>query len=105
MGIRLVLVQKQAFANCGNVEILLLGTGASMSPPPQFIRDYLRSLGIQLDFMDTVSYLAKQIIHISHDNLKRNACSTYNLLSEEGRRVAAALLPATKQTWSKQTAT
>ena len=28
-----------------------------------------------------------------------NACSTYNLLAEEGRRVAAALLPHEPMQW------
>ncbi|KAJ3798974.1 NADH dehydrogenase 1 alpha subcomplex assembly factor 3 [Lentinula aff. detonsa] len=65
-------------------EILLLGTGKTIFQPPQFIRDHLNKMGTQLDVMDT-----------------RNACSTYNLLSEEGRRVAAALLPLTPRTWQK----
>ncbi|KAF5363626.1 hypothetical protein D9756_000324 [Leucocoprinus leucothites] len=65
-------------------EILVLGTGKTLVQPPSFIRSYLTSLGIQLDVMDT-----------------RNACSTYNLLAEEGRRVAAALLPLTPQAWQK----
>ncbi|KAF8645515.1 hypothetical protein AX16_007799 [Volvariella volvacea WC 439] len=65
-------------------EILILGTGKTLSQPPPFIRQHLASLGIQLEVMDT-----------------RNACSTYNLLSEEGRRVAAALLPYTSRTWQK----
>lgn len=30
---------------------------------------------------------------------QRNACATYNLLAEEGRQVAAALLPSTQQPW------
>jgi len=61
-------------------EILLFGTGKSILLPPPSVRTHLNGLGIQLDFMDT-----------------RNACSTYNLLLEEGRRVAAALLPLEKQ--------
>ncbi|KAJ3777356.1 NADH dehydrogenase 1 alpha subcomplex assembly factor 3 [Lentinula raphanica] len=65
-------------------EILLLGTGKTIFQPPQFIRDHLNKMGIQLDVMDT-----------------RNACSTYNLLSEEGRRVAAALLPLSPRTWQR----
>ncbi|KAF8806146.1 hypothetical protein BYT27DRAFT_7191451 [Phlegmacium glaucopus] len=65
-------------------EILLLGTGKKLIQPPSFLRAYLGTLGIQLDVMDT-----------------RNACSTYNLLSEEGRRVAAALLPLTPHPWQK----
>ncbi|KAF9067655.1 NADH dehydrogenase 1 alpha subcomplex assembly factor 3 [Rhodocollybia butyracea] len=65
-------------------EILLLGTGKTIFQPPPFIRDHLNKMGIQLDVMDT-----------------RNACSTYNLLAEEGRRVAAALLPLYPRTWQK----
>ncbi|GAA5873354.1 hypothetical protein JCM16303_001099 [Sporobolomyces ruberrimus] len=57
-------------------EILLVGTGKTgLFPPPKF-KHYLNSLGIQVDVLDS-----------------RNAASTYNLLSEEGRRVAAALYP------------
>lgn len=63
-------------------EILVFGTGKRMELPPLSIRDYLKEMGIQLDIMDT-----------------RNACSTYNLLAEEGRRVAAALLPYTPRPW------
>ncbi|KAF8345592.1 hypothetical protein F5887DRAFT_168744 [Amanita rubescens] len=58
-------------------EILLLGTGKVISQPPPGIRKHLNLLGIQLDVMDT-----------------RNACSTYNLLSEEGRKVAACSPPS-----------
>ncbi|WWD20175.1 hypothetical protein CI109_104651 [Kwoniella shandongensis] len=57
-------------------EILLFGTGLSAIPAPKRIREYISSLGIQLDVMDT-----------------RNAASTYNLLAEEGRTIAAALCP------------
>ncbi|WWC92931.1 uncharacterized protein L201_007894 [Kwoniella dendrophila CBS 6074] len=57
-------------------EILLFGTGQTAIPAPKAIRDYISGLGIQLDVMDT-----------------RNAASTYNLLAEEGRTVAAALCP------------
>ncbi|WWC73565.1 uncharacterized protein I206_107537 [Kwoniella pini CBS 10737] len=57
-------------------EILLFGTGQTAIPAPKAIREYISSLGIQLDVMDT-----------------RNAASTYNLLAEEGRTVAAALCP------------
>ncbi|WFD00637.1 hypothetical protein MYAM1_003388 [Malassezia yamatoensis] len=57
-------------------EILILGTGNTVLPVPDSIKSYLNALGIQLDVQNT-----------------RNACSTYNLLSEEGRPVAAAVLP------------
>ncbi|KAH7916790.1 hypothetical protein BJ138DRAFT_1131771 [Hygrophoropsis aurantiaca] len=63
-------------------EILVVGTGKSMALLPPFLQAHLRHLGIQLDVMDT-----------------RNACSTYNLLAEEGRRVAAALLPYSSRPW------
>ncbi|KAF8889895.1 DUF498-domain-containing protein [Infundibulicybe gibba] len=68
-------------------EILLLGTGKRIFQPPAFLRPYLNSLGIQLDVMDM-----------------RNACATYNLLSEEGRRVSAALLPHSSTGWTKTAA-
>jgi len=64
-------------------ELLILGTGTRTFPPPASIRSYLENLGIPLDIMDT-----------------RNACSTYNLLLEEGRRVAAALIPPTAKPWT-----
>ncbi|KAI0722340.1 NADH dehydrogenase 1 alpha subcomplex assembly factor 3 [Cerioporus squamosus] len=54
-------------------EILLLGTGERVEMVPPHLRQYL--------------------------NMPRNACSTYNLLTEEGRRVAAALLPLTPRRW------
>ncbi|KAF8231376.1 DUF498-domain-containing protein [Tricholoma matsutake] len=65
-------------------EILLLGTGKTTIQAPPWLRTYMNQLGIQVDVMDT-----------------RNACSTYNLLAEEGRRVAAALLPLTSRPWQK----
>lgn len=36
-------------------EILLLGTGSTVLPPPPELRSYISSLGIQLDVMDSVS--------------------------------------------------
>ncbi|KAJ6560296.1 DUF498-domain-containing protein [Mycena capillaripes] len=65
-------------------EILILGTGEEMAHPPPSFKSYLMDLGIQVDVMST-----------------RNACSTYNLLAEEGRRVAAALAPLTPRRWDK----
>ncbi|KAG9016123.1 hypothetical protein FRB93_011597 [Tulasnella sp. JGI-2019a] len=57
-------------------ELLILGTGHSTLPVPPEIRKYLSSIGVgPIDVMDTW-----------------NACSTFNMLAEEGRRVAAALL-------------
>ncbi|KAI0638500.1 DUF498-domain-containing protein [Trametes polyzona] len=63
-------------------EILLLGTGERVEMLPPALRQYLTKVGVQIDVMNT-----------------RNACSTYNLLAEEGRRVAAALLPIKPQRW------
>ncbi|KAF8338793.1 NADH dehydrogenase 1 alpha subcomplex assembly factor 3 [Cantharellus anzutake] len=63
-------------------EILILGTGEKSLIPPPEIKKYLSSIGVQLDVMNTW-----------------NACSTYNLLVEEGRRVAAALLPLSHRQW------
>ncbi|KAI0776144.1 DUF498-domain-containing protein [Trametes elegans] len=63
-------------------EILLLGTGERVEMLPPALRQYLSRVGVQVDVMST-----------------RNACSTYNLLSEEGRRVAAALLPIKPRQW------
>jgi len=57
-------------------EILLMGTGKFLEPVPPTILNYLHNLGIQVDMMGT-----------------KNACSTFNVLLEEGRRVAAGLLP------------
>ncbi|KAJ7130961.1 NADH dehydrogenase 1 alpha subcomplex assembly factor 3 [Mycena filopes] len=65
-------------------EIVILGTGIEMAHPPPSFRSYLKDLGIQVDVMST-----------------RNACSTYNLLAEEGRRVAAALAPLSPRRWTK----
>ncbi|KAH9844340.1 DUF498-domain-containing protein [Rhodofomes roseus] len=65
-------------------ELLLFGTGRKVAFVPPMLRQHLSSMGIQIDVMDTW-----------------NACSTYNMLAEEGRHVAAALLPlgATAQPW------
>ncbi|POY73569.1 hypothetical protein BMF94_3507 [Rhodotorula taiwanensis] len=57
-------------------EIVLFGTGQKGLFAPPAVRTYLNGLGIQVDVLDS-----------------RNASSTFNLLQEEGRRVAAALYP------------
>ena len=59
------------------IELLLLGCGRRMAPPPSGLRQALRQAGIVLEVMDTGA-----------------ACRTYNVLLSEERRVAAALLPA-----------
>lgn len=66
-------------------EILIFGTGQRTVQLPSVLRTHLLQTGIQCDMMDT-----------------RNACSTYNLLIEEGRNVAAALLPLSQTTWEKK---
>lgn len=56
-------------------EIILLGTGTTLRfPDPQLMRDMIVS-GIGIEVMDTQA-----------------TCRTYNILSAEGRRVAAALI-------------
>ncbi len=58
------------------VELLLIGTGASMVRIDAALRREIKSWGIVVDAMDTGA-----------------ACRTYNVLLLEERRVAAALLP------------
>ncbi|TPX71716.1 hypothetical protein SpCBS45565_g00791 [Spizellomyces sp. 'palustris'] len=57
-------------------ELLVVGTGAQTYILPPFLRSYLHKLGLQLEVMAS-----------------RQAASTYNILLQEGRRPAAALLP------------
>ncbi|KAH9606932.1 hypothetical protein KSS87_009327 [Heliosperma pusillum] len=62
---------------CGyGLEILIIGCGRNIEPVPSELRKYVRSTGMKLEAVDS-----------------RNAASTYNILNEEGRIVAAALLP------------
>eukprot|EP00729_Bicosta_minor_P021277 gene21277-8641_t len=58
------------------IDVLVLGSGDRI----EFVYDieYLKQYGITIEVQDT-----------------RRACATYNFLSEEGRRVAGALLPPT----------
>lgn len=62
-------------AGSADVEFVLLGTGVRNALPPREIREGLRAAGIGLEFMDTPA-----------------AARLYNLLTSEGRRVAAALI-------------
>jgi uncharacterized protein len=62
-------------AGPAEVEFVLLGVGARNAMPPREIREGLRAAGIGLEFMDTPA-----------------AAKLYNLLTSEGRRVAAALI-------------
>ncbi len=57
-------------------DVLLMGTGKTLSFPETALRLALKSKKINLDFMDTGA-----------------ACRTYNVLMAEGRRVAAILMP------------
>ena len=57
------------------VEFLLLGVGAVNAMPPIAVRDALRATGIGLEFMATAQ-----------------AAKLYNLLTSEGRWLAAALI-------------
>ena len=57
------------------IEILLLGCGERAVLPLAALRAHLRTLGIGLDVMDTGA-----------------ACRTFNVLVQEDRRVAAALI-------------
>lgn len=58
-----------------SIEVLLLGTGGSMTRPPAVLLDALAGAGLRADFMDS-----------------RAAARTFNVLVAEDRRVAAALL-------------
>lgn len=57
------------------VEFVLLGVGARNAPPPRSAREALQRAGIGLEFMDTPA-----------------AARLYNVLTAEGRRLAAALI-------------
>ncbi|XP_054784604.1 uncharacterized protein LOC129291337 [Prosopis cineraria] len=57
-------------------EILILGCGKYIQQVDPELRRFVRSTGMKLEAIDS-----------------RNAASTYNILNEEGRIVAAALLP------------
>ncbi|XP_047978996.1 uncharacterized protein LOC125220906 [Salvia hispanica] len=59
-----------------NSEILVLGCGRHIQPVNPELRSFIRSTGMKLEVIDS-----------------RNAASTYNILNEEGRIVAAALIP------------
>lgn len=62
-------------AGAADVEFVLLGTGLRNTQPSREIREGLRQAGIGLEFMDTPT-----------------AARIYNLLTSEGRRLAAALI-------------
>lgn len=58
------------------IDVLFVGTGASLSHLPPAFREALEAKGIGVEPMATPT-----------------ACRTYNVLLGEGRRVAVALLP------------
>lgn len=60
----------------GEIDVLLLGTGARGEFFPPDLRAALKEKGLVVETMDTGA-----------------ACRTYNVLMAEGRRVAAALMP------------
>jgi len=62
-------------AGRAEVEFLLLGVGARNAQPPRQVREALQRAGIGLEFMDTPA-----------------AARLYNVLTSEGRRLAAALI-------------
>ncbi len=57
------------------VEFVLLGAGPVTAPPPKGVRQALQAEGMGLEVMDTAT-----------------ACRVYNMLAQEGRRIAAALI-------------
>ena len=59
----------------GAVELLLVGAGATLTPISKSLREALNRASVRVEVMSTGA-----------------ALSTYNVLLEEGRRVAAALL-------------
>lgn len=62
-------------AGRAEVEFLLLGVGVVNALPARDIRDALKAAGMGLEFMDTAA-----------------AAKLYNVLTSEGRRLAAALI-------------
>ena len=63
------------FAEAGDIELLLIGTGINLRPLPEALRWRFRDLKIGIEPMTTPP-----------------AARTYNILAAEGRKVAAALI-------------
>ena len=61
----------------GDLDVVLFGAGGAVGAEGLALRRELKAAGLSVDIMDTGA-----------------ACRTYNVLLAEGRRVAAALLPA-----------
>ncbi|XP_044403732.1 NADH dehydrogenase [ubiquinone] 1 alpha subcomplex assembly factor 3 isoform X1 [Triticum aestivum] len=68
-------------------EILILGCGKYVQPVSPELRKFIRSTGMKLEAIDSVTHSPPPFVW------QRNAASTYNILNEEGRAVAAAVLP------------
>jgi uncharacterized protein len=62
-------------ALAGQVDVILIGTGAQIAPIPAPLRQALEQADLGVEIMGSPS-----------------ACRTYNVLLSEGRRVAVALL-------------
>lgn len=62
-------------AEHGEIDLLIIGMGREMARPPRPVREALERAGLMIDPMAT-----------------GHAMATYNLLLEERRRVAAALI-------------
>jgi len=62
-------------ALAGQVDVILIGTGAQIAPIPAPLRQALEHADLGVEIMGSPS-----------------ACRTYNVLLSEGRRVAVALL-------------
>lgn len=63
-------------AEAAGFELLVLGTGATLAPAPDWLRWRLKEVGLRLEALDTGA-----------------AIRTYNILLAEDRAVGAALLP------------
>lgn len=63
----------------GDIDVIFIGTGDEVAYLPAAFRDQLDAAGIGAEAMNSPA-----------------ACRTYNVLVNDGRRVAAALLPVTK---------
>ena len=66
----------QILSLAGQIDLVLVGTGAETSYIPANFRRPLEEAGVGIEVMSSPS-----------------ACRTYNILLSEGRRIAAALLP------------
>jgi uncharacterized protein len=71
-----LILSEQIKALEGVIDIVLIGIGKEFSVLPPSKRAALKWSGMTIDVMDTAS-----------------ACRTFNVLTAEGRRVAAALIP------------